>query len=92
MALCRCGIRNVLLGGERRPLGGTFTKEVTAFVGSARWGWASINITGSLSCCLFHIRPLLSPLHPIAISSLSEAHPRAKKTHRTAFLLPPGCL
>ena len=62
MALCRWGIRNVLSEGVREPLGGAFTKEVTAFAGSARWGWVSINIAGSLGCYPFRLLPLLLPL------------------------------
>jgi len=62
-----CGICNVLSWGERRPLGGAFNKGVTTFVGSARWGGSSINITGPPSCYLFRIPPLLSPLLPCII-------------------------
>ena len=61
-------ICNVLSGRERRPLGSTFIEEVTAFVGSARWG-ASINTRDRLaavsSAFCYCSRSLLS-LHPLA--------------------------
>ena len=53
VALRHWGICNVLSQGVRRPLGGAFTKEVTALAGSACWGWMSISIAGSLDCYPF---------------------------------------
>ena len=56
------GIRNALSRGERRPLGGTFNRDVTMFVGSALWGGSPINIVGLPSYGFFHLPPLLSYL------------------------------
>jgi len=57
-----CGIRTVLSGGERRPLGYAFNKEVTTSIGSTCWGGSSINIAEPPACSLFRILPLLLPL------------------------------
>ena len=57
-----CRIRNALSRGERRLLGGAFNRDVTMFVGSARWGGSPINIAGPPDCYFFHLPPLLSPL------------------------------
>ena len=63
------GIRNVLSRGERRPLGGAFNRDGTAFVGSAYYGGSSIKAAGLPGCLPFRILSLLSPLLSIAVFS-----------------------
>ena len=87
-----CRIRNVLSGGGRRPLGGTFIQGVTAFVGSARRGgvYKYQGIARLLSLPYSAIPLALAPLHPLAFLKCNA--PLREKICRAAFHLPPRCL